>query len=349
MNKPVLLIPGDGAGRVVTAASRRVLEMVATSLTFETSDLGAERFHRSGVAMDSELMRRMRASEFAGVLFGAVGAPLAMAKEILLDTRQPQGLDLWANVRPVRLVDPRDCPLKGVVRAEQVDLMVVRENGEGPYSDIGGPFARGTSREVRMAAIITTRVGVERILRYAFEIARSRPKKHLTCVHKANAMPHAHGLYPEVFAAIKQEFLDVTADELYFDIAALEMAYKPWMFDVIVGDNLVCDVISDLLSGLIGGVGVAPSVNLNPVTGIGWWEPVHGTAPKILPDWLNPLGSILSCEMLLRHLGMIAEADRLLRATDHCITERKVTPDMDGGSYTTDQATDAVIAALELI
>jgi isocitrate/isopropylmalate dehydrogenase len=343
--RPILVIPGDGAGEIVTAAALRVLRAVASDLTFEHSDIGAARFKRDGVAMPPELMARMRSGEFAAALFGAVGAPMEMAKAVLLDTRQPQGMDLWANVRPIRLRDLRDCPLKKVTDPSMVDMVIIRENGEGEYTDIGGKFAVDTPREMWQGTVIATRIGVERILRYAFTVARSRKKK-LCVVDKSNAMPFAYGLWQKILGEIRAEYPDVAVTTLYCDIAAMQIAYHPWDFDVVVASNLFGDFLSDLASGLIGEMGIAPSANINIDTGFGLYEPVHGTAPRIPREKLNPLGAILSAEMMMRFIGRVVEADRISDAVDHCLANRLVTEDMVGGTLTCDQATDAIIEEL---
>lgn len=343
---PIVVACGDGAGKKVIPAALRVLAEVAPDLTYEHTDIGAERYARDGVAMPPELMARLKAGMFAAILFGAVGAPLAMAKAVLLDTRQRQGLDLAVNVRPIRLVNVLDCPLKMVVDAAMVDFLIVRENTEGEYNDIGGMFAVGTPDEMWQGAIISTRKAVTRTLRYAFEQARKR-RKILTLVDKSNAMPHGHGLWRKILDEIKGEYPDVKVNTMYFDIATLVMALQhPENFDVIVGSNLVGDVMSDLLCGLAGGLGYAPSANINLETGMGLFEPVAGTAPDKDPEDLNPISAVLSAAMMLHHLGRVEEANRIVAAVDACLMKRRVTKDMAGGTLTCDQATDAIIEEL---
>jgi 3-isopropylmalate dehydrogenase len=294
-------------------------------------------------------MTRMQAGAFASIFFGAVGmpgVPIEVPKGILLDTRQPQGLDLYVNEREVNLMDLRDCPLRKVTRLKQVDMVVIRENTEGPYNDVGGHFARGTDRQVSIGTIITTRFGVERILRYAFERAMQRRKK-LCIVDKSNAMPFAHSLYREIGKELQQEYPEVEVTFMYFDIAALELAYQPWNFDVVVGDNLIGDVLSDLTAGLFGGMGVAPSQNINPEKKIGLFEPVHGSWPiKAGKDEANPIGSVLTAAKMLRFLGRHSDADRIEAAVRVCRRRNLVTRDMVGGTLGTRAAGDAIISAL---
>lgn len=346
----VLVMPGDGIGPEVIKKGQEVVLAVAPDLELEHSDLGADRYKRDGTIMPSDLMRRMQEGEFAAIYFGAVGmpgVPIAVPKGILLDTRQRQGLDLYVNERHVRLMDLRDCPLKAVRRLDQVDQVVIRENTEGPYNDVGGHFAPGTPGQVSVGTIITTRFGVERILRYAFERARARRKK-LCLVDKSNAMPFAHSLYRDVLKEMQPKYPDVEVTTLYFDIAALEIAYQPWKFDVIVGDNLVGDVISDLTAGLFGGMGVAPSANINPETGVGLFEPVHGSWPqKAGKDEANPIGAALTGAEMLDFMGRRREAARIRKAVLACRKYNLVTRDLVGGTLGTEDAGDAILEMLK--
>ena len=346
MPKRIALIPGDGIGPEVVAAACRVLDVAAPgALAFTPLDWGAERFLRDGVGMPADGLELLRRHD--AVLLGAVGDPRVPsnrhAVEILLGARF--GLDLYANVRPVRLLAARLCPLRDAA-AEGLDFVVVRENTEGPYVGMGGNFQAGTEREVATEIDLNTYRGVERVVRYAFEMARVRPRRRLHMADKSNAMPHAGALWQRAFAALRAEFSDVEASHLYVDAMAYQMVRDPREFDVIVTNNLFGDILTDLAAALQGGLGMAASANLHPGRAPGLFEPVHGSAPALAgKDQANPMGAILSAALLLDHLGLAAEARRVEAAVGGALAAGECTTDV-GGRLGTIATTAAIVARI---
>jgi 3-isopropylmalate dehydrogenase len=279
----------------------------------------------------------MLAREFDAILLGALGDPRVPsnvhAKEILLGMRFK--MDLYANVRPVRLLDASLCPLKAI-EPKDIDFVVVRENTEGAYVDAGGVFKQGTSDEIAVQEDINTRKGVERVIRYAFEYCE-RHKKHggsprqrvLMC-DKSNAMTHAGGLWQRVFKEVSQEYPQIAAQHLYVDALCTQMVRDPRQFDVIVTNNMFGDIITDLAAGLQGGLGMAASGNIHPGK-TSMFEPVHGSAPPIAgKNVANPFGAILTAAMMLRHLGFAEESDRIEGAVLEAVKQKKTTQDIGG-------------------
>jgi 3-isopropylmalate dehydrogenase len=259
-------------------------------------------------------------------------------------------LDLWVNLRPSRLLAPGLTPLR---EAPSIDLVVVRENTEGAYVGIGGQFKRGTSDEIAIQEDINTRKGVERIVHYAFELARQRlaagSRGRVTMVDKSNALYHAHDLWQRVFALERQAASDLEAEHLFVDAAAMQLVKDPGRFDVVVTSNMFGDILSDLASELVGGLGQAPSANINPDNRRGLFEPVHGSAPKHAgKGTANPVGAILAAAMMLRHLGDLAGALQIEAAVMSAARDRRTTKDL-GGTLTTTAAADAVLERLERV
>ena len=344
----IAVIPGDGIGPEVIAQGIRVLEAVGASLDFVSYDLGAERYLRTGEIIPDSVFTELQAA--GAIYFGAVGDPRVTnphyAAGLLLRLRFE--LDLWVNLRPSRLLAPGMTPLKD---APAIDLIVVRENTEGAYVGIGGQFKRDTVDEVAIQEDINTRKGVERIQRYAFELAARRRKEghpgRLTMVDKSNALYLAHDLWQRVFAAERKRSPDLEAEHLFVDAAAMQLVKNPGHFDVIVTSNMFGDILSDLASELVGGLGQAPSGNMNPDNGRGLFEPVHGSAPKHAGKGVaNPFGAILAGALMLRHLGDSQSADRIEGAVMAAAAAGRTTKDL-GGNLTTSQAADAVLQALE--
>jgi 3-isopropylmalate dehydrogenase len=273
----IAVIPGDGAGIEVTAEAVRVLQKIDDAhrlgLQFEHFDFGAERYLKTGVAMPPGQIEIFR-NDYDAILFGAVGDPRVQgqvhAREILLGLRF--GLDLYVNFRPCRLLDDRLSPLKGKGRKE-LDFVVFRENTEGMYNGIGGVFKKGTADEVAIAEEVNTRKGVERIIRAAFDWAKRNGKRRVALADKSNAIG-AHELWSRVFKEVQIEYREIDAKHYYIDALAMQLVIKPEDFDVIVTTNLFGDILTDLGAGLTGGLGVAPSANLNP-TSTPLFEPVH--------------------------------------------------------------------------
>lgn len=350
MQRKIAVIGGDGIGPEVVAGTRAVLETAAPgALQFATFDWGAERFLRDGVTLPADGLATMR--QFDAILFGAVGDPRVPsnrhAAEILLGMRF--GLDLYANVRPVRPLLERLCPLKD--GHGRVDFVVVRENTEGPYVSMGGRFKPGSGDEVATETDINTYRGVERVQRHAFELARRR-RRRLHLADKANALVYAGALWRRVFAELQPQFPEVTATAMYVDAAALQMVREPEQFDVIVTNNLFGDILTDLAAALQGGLGMAASGNLHPQRedgapgGPGLFEPVHGSAPALAgKDAANPMGAMLSGAMMLDQLGMAAAAKRVEDAVTAALAAGECTADV-GGNLGTRAVTKAVVRRL---
>ena len=345
----VAVIPGDGIGHEVIAEGLRVLRHLdglhSLDLSFEELDYGAERYLQTGVTITPEEMQGLRT--YDAVFLGALGDPRVKsnvhAKDILLGMRFQ--LDLYINLRPCRLLDPRYCPLKDK-GPDELCFTVFRENTEGLYTGVGGQFKRGTPDEVAIEAELNTRKGVERIVRAAFAHAHERGLSRVCMSDKSNAMRHGHDLWQRVFKAVAAEYPDIEASHLYVDVLTMEMVRAPERFDVIVTNNLFGDIVTDLGAQLQGGIGLAASGNLNPDEGIAMFEPVHGSAPDIAGQGkANPLAAVLSAGMLLSWLGHPGLEQQLELAVRHCLQHDLVTPEL-GGTLTTSQVGDAVLAAL---
>ena len=338
----IALLPGDGIGPEVIAQAMRVLATAADAfgieLVTEAFDLGAERYLRTGETLPQVEFERLR-DGFDAIVVGAFGDPRVPgqvhARDILLGLRQR--LDLYANVRPVTLIDARLCPLKGR-KSGEIDMVIVRENTESLYAGIGGTLRRDTPHEVAQTVMITTRLATERLLRYSFELARARGG-FITLCDKANAIEDAHGLWRRTLTDVKQDYPDVEARTLYADVAAMRMVTHPQDFDVVVADNVMGDILSDLAAALVGGLGLAPSASIHP--GVhALYEPVHGSAPDIVGTGrANPLAAILSVGMMLRDLGHSAAADAIVAACTNAVLARETTPDLGGALATADAGT----------
>ncbi|HUH14198.1 MAG TPA: 3-isopropylmalate dehydrogenase [Longimicrobiales bacterium] len=342
----IALIPGDGIGREVTAEAARVLAALGGEpLELVEWDLGAERYLRTGHTISDEEMAEL-ASAYDAVLLGAMGDPRVPdnthARDILLGMRFR--LDLYVNLRPVRLLDAAHSPLKGV-RPEDVDLLIVRENTEGAYVGLGGTFKGGTPDEVAIEEDVNTRKGVERIVRAAFELARDGGRRKVTLADKANAMRHAGALWRRTFAEVAEEYPDVEHEAAYIDALCMDLVLRPARYDVIVASNLFGDIVSDVAAGLVGGLGLAPSANLHPGR-TGLFEPVHGSAPDLAGgSRANPLAAILTAALMLEHLGRPVDAERVRGAVEEVIRSGATTPDL-GGTLTTTEVGERVCAAL---
>src|SRR5438445_3897497 len=334
--KRIALVPGDGIGREVIPETVKVIAATKASVDLTPFDWSAERYLADGVTIPPDGFA-MLARDFDAILVGAFGDPRVPsnvhAKEILLGMRFK--MDLYANVRPVRLLDSSLCPLKGI-EPKDVDFVVVRENTEGVYVDSGSISKHGTEDEVAIQEDINTRKGVERIIRYAFEYCLHNKKvdgsprtKVLMC-DKSNAMTYAGGLWQRVFKQLSAEYLQIKSEHVYVDALCAAMVRDPRPFDVIVTNNMFGDIISDLAAGLQGGLGMAPSGNIQPGK-TSMFEPVHGSAPPIAgKNIANPMGAILTSAMLLAHLGLTGEAAKIEAAVLEAIRQKKTTPDVGG-------------------
>ena len=349
--KRIAVLPGDGIGREVIPQAVRILEASGAPVSFTQFDWGADRYLADGITVPSDGFA-MLGRDFDAILVGAFGDPRVAtnihAKEILLGMRFK--MDLYANVRPVRLMDASLCPLKGV-EPKDVDFVVIRENTEGVYGDAGGVFKQGTADEIALQEDINTRKGVERIIRYAFEYCVSHKKldgskraRVLMC-DKSNAMTHAGGLWQRVFKEVQREYPPIKAEHMYVDALCMQMVRDPRQFDVIVTNNMFGDIITDLAAGLQGGLGMAASGNLHPGK-TSMFEPVHGSAPPIAgKNVANPFGAILTGAMMLEHLGLSSEAARIEAAVLEAVRQKQTTTDI-GGALGTKEAAEWVLKAV---
>ena len=341
--KRIAVIPGDGIGPEVTAEAVKVLKSLFSArdrrAAFTEFDWGADRFLRDGTSLPAGALDMLR-RDFDAILFGAVGDPRVPTNQHALDILFGMrfGLDLYVNVRPATLFDRRFTPLRDRTEAD-VNFVVLRENTEGMYANIGGQFKRGTPDEIALQEEVNTRKGVERILRYAFEHARTWPGKRLCMSDKSNALTHGHDLWQRVYRELRAEFPDIQSRHLYIDTLVMEMVRDPRQFDVIVTNNLFGDIVSDLGSQLAGGLGLSPSANIHPGQ-VSLFEPVHGSAPNIAgKNQANPFGSVLTSAMLCDYIGWQPEGDALRNAVRAAIREGKCTADI-GGSLGTREVGD---------
>jgi 3-isopropylmalate dehydrogenase len=334
----IAVIPGDGIGKEVTPEAVKTIRAAVTSarrpIEFVEFDWGADKFLREGVTLPDGAVE-MLSDEFDAILFGALGDPRVPsnqhAADILLGLRFK--LDLYVNARPVELLHDRLTPLRDR-GGKDVQFIVFRENTEGLYVGVGGFFKKGTHDEIAVQEDVNSRKGVERIIRHAFEYARSRKLKRVCMSDKSNAMTFAHDLWQRVFKQVCQEYPEIDSRHLYIDTLAMEMVRDPRQFDVIVTCNLFGDIISDLGAQLAGGLGLAPSGNIHPGR-TSLFEPVHGSAPNLAGKGIaNPLGSILTAGMMLDFLGWQSEGEALRAAVRTALQENFVTPDL-GGEHTT--------------
>jgi len=332
--KRIAVVPGDGIGKEVVPLALDVLRASGAPLEFTTFDWGADRYLTDCTTVPADGFA-MLGRDFDAIYVGALGDPRVPsnihAKEILLGMRFQ--MDLYANVRPVKLLDASLCPLKDAT-PEDVNFTVIRENTEGVYAGIGGNFKLGTADEVATQEDINTRKGVERVIRYAFEYARANGRNKVLMADKSNVMTYAGGLWQRVFKEVAQEFRDIATQHMYVDALCLQMIRDPQSLDVIVTNNMFGDIITDLAAALQGGLGMAASGNIHPGR-TSMFEPVHGSAPPIAgKNQANPMGSILSGAMMLAHLGLNAEAQKIEAAVLAAVREKKTTGDIGGSMGT---------------
>jgi 3-isopropylmalate dehydrogenase len=334
--KRIAVIPGDGIGPEVISQAVNVVDASGADVELTHFDWSANRYLADGVTVPPDGFAMLE-RDFDAILLGAFGDPRVAsnihAREILLALRFK--MDLYANVRPVRLLDASLCPLKEI-EPKDLDFVVLRENTEGVYVDAGGVFKQGTPDEVAVQEDINTRKGVERIIRYAFEYCERNkkqdgsPRKRVLMCDKSNAMTYAGGLWQRVFKEVSREYPQITPQHLYVDALCTQMVRDPRQFDVIVTNNMFGDIITDLAAGLQGGLGMAASGNIHPGK-TSMFEPVHGSAPPLAgKNIANPLGAILTAAMMLAHLGMLTEAERIEAAVLEALKQRKTTQDIGG-------------------
>jgi tartrate dehydrogenase/decarboxylase / D-malate dehydrogenase len=347
----IAAIPADGIGPEVIDAGLIVLKALENAEgTFttqvETFPWGCDYYHRHGRLMPEDGLATLK--KFDAILFGAVGAPTVPDHISLWGLRLPicQGFDQYANVRPTRVFPGTQSPLR-LKDPSDIDWVIIRENTEGEYSGSGGRVHRGLPDEVATEVSVFTRKGVERVQRFAFELARKRPRKHLTLVTKSNAQRHGMVLWDEVFFELAREYPDVTVDRELVDAMTARMVSKPRTLDVMVASNLHADVLSDLAAALSGSMGVAPTANLNPEGDYpSMFEPIHGSAFDIVGKGIaNPVATFWTVAMLLEHLGEARAAKRLIAAIEKVTQAGVLTPDL-GGTATTADVTEAVCGAI---
>jgi 3-isopropylmalate dehydrogenase len=347
----IAVVPGDGIGVDVTAEAIKVLDQVCRrrAIPFEPVYFpwSAEHYLKTGETIPPGAFDDL-SRNYEAIFMGAFGDPrvpdMRHASDILLGARFR--LDLYVNYRPVRCLDDRLCPLKGFA-AEDIDFVVFRENTEGAYVGSGGHLKKGTPDEVAVQEDVSTRKGVERILRYAFAFARRRGRKRVVMSDKSNAMRFVGDLWQRTFAEVSRDYPDVEASHLYIDALCMQMVKDPRQFDVIVTNNMFGDIATDLAAALQGGLGMAASGNIHPGR-VSMFEPVHGSAPKYAGTGkANPFGAILTGALLLDHLGHSGEAAAVEAAVAACVREGAATADV-GGSLSTSAAGDAVCRKLDL-
>jgi tartrate dehydrogenase/decarboxylase/D-malate dehydrogenase len=348
----IAAIPGDGIGTEVVAAGVEVLRAIAArdgGFTFHVDhfDWGGEYYKKHGRMMPADGRDQIRRHD--AILFGSAGHPDIPDHITLWGLRLAicQPFDQYANVRPTRVLPGITSPLRGVT-AKELDWVIVRENSEGEYAGVGGRAHQGSPLEVATDVAMFTRAGVERVMRFAFALARSRPRKLLTVVTKSNAQRHAMVMWDEIAAEIAREFPDVTWDKMLVDAMTVRMVMRPASLDTVVATNLHADILSDLAAALAGSLGIAPTGNINPErTFPSMFEPIHGSAFDITGKGVaNPIGTFWSAVMLLEHLGEKPAADRLMSAIERVTADPRFhTPDLGGRARTAD-VTAAVIEAI---
>src|SRR6266849_2368311 len=345
----IAVIPGDGIGVETTAeaveAVRAVGDVFGHRFDIETFPWSADHFLRTGITMPPNGYAMLR-NDFDAIFIGALGDPRVPdnrhARDILLGTRFE--LDLYANYRPVKLLDARLCPLKDRSVAD-VNFVVFRENTEGLYVGIGGRFKAGTNDEVSIQEELNTYKGVHRIVKHAFEFAKANRQRRVCMADKSNAMTQGHALWQRVFKEVAPQYGGIEARHLYIDALALLMVQNPAQFDVIVTNNLFGDIITDLGAALQGGLGLAASGNLNPGR-TSMFEPVHGSAPPLAgKNVANPMGAILSVALMLEHLGLRQDAAAVESAVQHAVAVRQGTSDI-GRSLGTRETGDCIARAI---
>lgn len=348
----IATIPGDGIGQEVVPAGQRVLQALADAdggfaFDFEHFGWGGDWYRAHGEMMPADGLDRLRGKD--AILFGSAGDPKIPDHVTLwgLRLRICQGFDQYANVRPTRILPGIDAPLKRC-RPQDLDWVIVRENSEGEYAGVGGRAHQGHAIEVATDVSLMTRAGVERIMRYAFRLAGSRPRKQLTVVTKSNAQRHAMVMWDEIALQISLEFPDVAWDKELVDAMTARMVNRPASIDTVVATNLHADILSDLAAALAGSLGIAPTGNIDPERRYpSMFEPIHGSAFDIMGQGLaNPIGTFWSCVMLLEHLGEAEAAQRLMRAIEAVTADPALHTRDLGGSARTEDVTRAVCARL---
>jgi tartrate dehydrogenase/decarboxylase / D-malate dehydrogenase len=331
----IAAIPGDGIGNEVIPAGIEVLRKVADGfrLEFENFDWSSKRYLETGSYIPDGGLEKLK--KFDAIFFGAVGAPGVPDHVSLWELRLAicQGFDQYANVRPARVLPGVASPI-----GKEIDWVIIRENTEGEYSGSGGRVHQGLPDEIATETSVFTRKGVERIHRFAFQLAAKRPRRHLTLVTKSNAQRHGMVLWDEVFYQVAKEFPAVKTDRILVDAATTRMVLKPEAIDVMVASNLHADILSDLAAALSGSLGIAPTANLNPERQFpSMFEPIHGSAFDITGKGIaNPIATFWTASMMLDHLGEANAAARLMKAIEAVTAKKVFTPDLGGSARTAD-------------
>jgi tartrate dehydrogenase/decarboxylase / D-malate dehydrogenase len=340
MRHRIAVIPGDGIGNEVVPEGQRVLEVAARRFGFELAwsefDWSCERFRKTGRMMPEDGLDQL--SGYDAIFLGAVGAPGVPDHVSLWGLLIPirRTFRQYVNLRPVRLLKGVRSPLADRSPAE-IDMVIVRENNEGEYSEIGGRLYKGTDDELAVQQAVFTRKGTDRVMRYAFDLARKRPRRHVTSATKSNGIIHSMPYWDERFAAMAQQYPDVKTAQYHIDILTAHFVQHPDWFDVVVGSNLFGDILSDLGPAIAGSIGLAPGGNINPEKEHpSMFEPVHGSAPDIAGKGIaNPIAQIWTGAMLLDHLGHAAAAQAIVRAIETVVADGKtVTRDLGGKAST---------------
>ena len=332
--KRIAVVAGDGIGKEVIPNAIEVVKASGAPVEFTHFDWGADRHLADGTTIPPDGFQ-MLARDFDAIFVGALGDPRVPsnihAKEILLGMRFK--MDLYANVRPVRLLDASLCPLKNATTSD-INFTIIRENTEGVYMDMGGVFKFGTPDELATQEDINTRKGVERVIRFAFDYARSNGRKKVLMSDKSNVMTYAGGLWQRVFKEVAKDYPDIKAQHMYVDALCLQMVREPQSLDVVVTNNMFGDIVTDLAAALQGGLGMAASGNIHPGR-TSMFEPVHGSAPPIAgKNMANPMGAILTAAMMLAHIGLTSEAQKIEDAVTQAVREKKTTVDVGGSMGT---------------
>jgi tartrate dehydrogenase/decarboxylase/D-malate dehydrogenase len=348
----IATIPGDGIGKEVVPAGQEVLEAIASSsnqfrFEFDNFAWGGDHYRRHGVMMPDDGLNAIRDKD--AILFGSAGDPEIPDHITLWGLRLKicQGFDQYANVRPTRILPGIEAPLKRC-KPEDLNWVIVRENSEGEYAGMGGRVHQGHSIEAATDMSIMTRTGIERIQRFAFKLARSRPRKHLTVVTKSNAQRHAMVMWDQIANEVAQEFPDVEWDKELVDAMTARMVSRPSTLDTVVATNLHGDILSDLAAALAGSLGIAPTGNIDPERRYpSMFEPIHGSAFDIMGKGLaNPIGTFWSVVMLLQHLGENDAAERVMAAIEQVTANPALHTRDLGGAATTTEVTNAVCGYL---
>ena len=345
----IAVIPGDGIGPEVINSGVEVLKALSKTepnlnMDFTTFDWGGDYFRKNGEMMPESGVEQLK--EYDTIYFGSAGDPNIPDHITLWGLRLKicQGLDQYANLRPVKLLPGITSPLRDISEKD-IDWSFIRENSEGEYSGIGGRSHKGYSHDTSMDIALFTRKGVERIQKFAFEIASSRPRKLLTLVTKSNAQRHGMVMWDEIFEEVSQDYRDVTTDKMLVDAMTTRMVLDPKSIDTVVASNLHADILTDLAASLSGSMGIAPTGNLDPdKRHPSMFEPIHGSAFDIMGKGIaNPIGSYWSSVMMLESLGEISASKRLMSAIEKLTSEKKILPKDLGGSSSSIEITEAMI------